>query len=488
MSDVISGALQENILVLLCFDDETAPLIINSVNIGLFESEPYKEIAKQAVEYYAQFKETPKDHLGDLLEEQLNDEKDSRKADLYKKILINLYEFKDNINTKYVISKITEFVRQQRLKSAIVDATTQVKEGNLDNAENILNKSLKSTLDVFDPGIRFTDTKRSLGFFDNLTPAYSTGIKPLDIVGFGPAPGELLIMLASANRGKTWGLVHLGKFCALQRLKVLHVSLEMSEEKMAQRYVQNFYSYGKRKSEAQYMNFTADEMGRFVSMDPVQIERPSLFKLGIQGKIEQKLLHMEHRLKLWIKRFPTGALTIQGLEAYLDAMDRFHHFQPDVLIVDYADLMKLNSMNLRIDTGNLYKDLRRICVERNLAGITASQSNRLGEDAKIISLKHLAEDYSKAAIADNILAYCQTSQELKLGLARLFIAKARDEEREQTILISQCYRIGQFCMNAIPMQSRYWDNLEIMSNRLDSNVLIPETAEPQQLRRRLQRR
>ena len=68
MSDVISGALQENILVLLCFDDESAPLIVNSVDIGLFESEPYKEIARQAVGYYNQFSETPKEHLADLLE------------------------------------------------------------------------------------------------------------------------------------------------------------------------------------------------------------------------------------------------------------------------------------------------------------------------------------------------------------------------------------------------------------------------------------
>jgi len=196
---------------------------------------------------------------------------------------------------------------------------------------------------------------------------------------------------------------------------------------------------------------------------------------------------MENRLKIWIKRFPTGALTIQGLETYLDAMDNYHHFQPDVIIVDYADLMSISSMNLRIETGNLYKELRRIAVERNVAVATASQSNRLGEDAKVISLKHLAEDYSKAAIADNILAYCQTSQEQKLGLARLFIAKARDEEREQTILISQCYRIGQFCMNAIPMQNRYWDNLEIMSNRLDSHVL-PEDSGNSQLRRRIQQR
>jgi replicative DNA helicase len=468
-TDQLSGSLAENILTLLCFDDTAAPIIVNSVDVGLFESDIYKEIAKRAFEYYREFKTSPKDHLPDLFEDLLNDKVNPRKAELYQRTLINLHEFQSDINRDYVLSKLTGFVRQQRLKSAIVDATTYVREGNLDNAETVLNNALKSTLDIFHPGIQFTDSQNSLRFFDELTPSYMTGVKPLDDMKFGPAPGELMVILAPANRGKTWFMVHLGKFCAIQRLKVLHLSLEMSEEKMAQRYVQTFFSYGKRKAEASYVKFNTDEMGRFTTMSLSDIVRPTIQQtteansMKVYHDLIQKLDRVHGRLKLWIKRFPTGALTISGLEAYLDSMDRFYHYHPDVLLVDYADLMNLDSSHLRTETGKLYKELRRIAVERNIAMVTASQANRLGEDAKIITLKHLAEDYSKAATADNIIAYCQTSQELRLGLARLFIAKARDEEREQTVLISQCYRIGQFCMNAIHMQNRYWDELDVMA-------------------------
>jgi len=458
----IQGALAENILTLLCFDDDAAGIIVNSVDVGLFESDIYKNIAQQVVAYYTKFKEAPKEHLADLLEEHLEDQKDTRKADLYQKILLNLYEFKDSINKKYVLDEVRTFVRQQKLKSGIVDATTYVREGELDKAENVLTGCLNSQIDLFEPGIFFADTTQSLRFFDDIVPTYQTGIKPLDEMRFGPAPGELLVVLAPANRGKTWFMIHLGKFCVMQHLKVLHVSLEMSEEKMTQRYMQTFFSFSKRKGENPYRSIKRDEMGRYIDTQPEMIERPSLDDHDAEMALAKRVDRVKNRLKLWVKRFPTNALTIQGLEAYLDALDRFEHYHPDVIIVDYADLMKLDSSNIRVDTGNVYKDLRRIGVERNCAMISASQSNRLGEDAKVITLKHLAEDYSKAATADNIIAYCQTSQEQRYGLARLFIAKARDEEREQSVIITQNYRIGQFCMDANRMDNRYWDTLEML--------------------------
>lgn len=482
--DKIDGALQENILTLVCFDDEAAPFIVNSVDVGLFESDIYKDIAQQAIEYYHQFKEAPKDHLPDLLEDKLDPDKDKKRAELYQRIIVNLYEFKEGINRKYVLSKVTEFVRQQRLKGAVVDAVNNIKNGDLDQAENTLEKALRTNIDVFHPGVSFNDTGGVLKAFEDIVPAYGMGIEPLDKIGFGPVPGELMVILAGANRGKTWFMTHIGKAGIIRRLKVLHLSLEMSEEKMTQRYLQAFFAIGKRKGEASYPVFQTDERGRMIDIKFNDIVRPTLGDKNIEQTIIKKLgTFGGKRLPLWIKRFPTNSLNIRGLEMYLDGMERYHHYVPDILIVDYADLMQLKADNLRVETGNLYKELRRIAVERNIAVVTASQANRLSEDAKVISLKHLAEDYSKAATADNIIAYCQTSDELKLNLARLFIAKARDEEREQSILISQAYRVGQFCMGASQMSDAYWDRVEVLagSDR-------PENLNEGEEKKRIQRR
>jgi replicative DNA helicase len=259
----------------------------------------------------------------------------------------------------------------------------------------------------------------------------------------------------------------LGKACSLIRLKVLHISLEMSAVRMAQRYVQAFFAVSKNKAQVTVNRFQHDERNKLQSFQLENLNRPTLIDPGIESQLNKKLLKLNKRIQLDIRQFPTSALTVEGLEVFLDSMERLYNFIPDVVLLDYADLMKLDYKNLRTSTGEIYKELRRIAVERNLAMVTASQSNRAGEDARIITLKHLAEDYSKAATADTVVAYCQTPQESSLGLARLFVAKSRNEERNQTILISQAYRIGQFCMDSTFINDRYWTLVDRSSNTGD---------------------
>jgi hypothetical protein len=460
MNENLTGSLQENLLVLLCFSDTAAPYLVNVLDPGLLDNTIYKTIAIQAIEFYIKFKEPAKDHIADLLQSHLDDPKTER---VYSSTLNSLFENQDSVNETYVLSQITEFINSQLLKTAIIEAAGALKSGNLENARAILNTSSKQEVLTFNPGIFFADPNQSLKFLSEELDPFPTGIQPLDDMKFGPAPGELFVILAPANKGKTSFLVHVGKTCVRSGLKVLHISLEMSEEKMSRKYIQGMFALSTSKDEARIAKFEMDEMNRFSSINFKTITIAVIdHKSDSRKIIANKLSKFKNRWRLYIKRFPTNGLTIQGLEAYLDSMERFLNYIPDLLILDYADLMQIGSSNVRIDTGIIYKELRRVAVERNLAIATASQSNRLAEDAKIITLKHLAEDYSKAATADNIVAYCQTQAESKIGLARLFIAKARDEEREQCVLISQCYRIGQFCLDAIMMnENRYWDELNV---------------------------
>ena len=164
------------------------------------------------------------------------------------------------------------------------------------------------------------------------------------------------------------------------------------------------------------------------------------------------------RKRLLIKEFPTGGLTIAMLKAWLDSLERFEKFVPSMLIIDYADLMAIkDAKNKRDELGEIYKQLRGIGVERNIAIVTATQTNREGIGATNVDVGHLSEDISKSFTADTIITYNQTEQEYALGMARLFLAKHRDDEAKRWILIAQSYAIGQFCMDSAPMINKYWD-------------------------------
>ncbi len=146
------------------------------------------------------------------------------------------------------------------------------------------------------------------------------------------------------------------------------------------------------------------------------------------------------------------------LEAYLEGLERHDKFVPDMIIVDYADLFHIDASRKREETGIIYQDLRGIAVDRGCAMVTATQSNRAAEDVRLVDLKHLAEDYSKAAISDNIITYNQTPEEHALGVARLFCAKGRNDEAFMQVLIAQAYGLGQFCLSNVRMydDNQYW--------------------------------
>lgn len=490
MSELITGSLQENILTALVFDNKAAAIIANAVEPGIFESDIYKDIIKSSLEYYKEFKEAPKEHIADLLEHKINDTKSPKTGEMYKRILVGLYSTKDTLNSDFVIKQLNQFIRRQKFKSALIECVSLVKQDTneaLDEAEDLVNKTLKSQIITFDRGLSFKDSGKFLQSARKaLDEAYPMGVSYFDNNNIGPAKGELLVLLAPANRGKSWGLINIGRACAQHRLKILHITLEMPEGKVAQRYLQAFYSLAKTKINQTDLDsiaiskFEHDELHRLSGLQIDNIVRPSLYDNKIMERVGKHMEKYKNRIKLEIKQFPTSSLTIKGLEIFLDGLDRLYNYVPDVILLDYADLMKLDTTNLRISTGDIYKELRRVGQERDIAMVTASQANRLAEDARVITLKHLAEDYSKAATADTIIAYCQTSAEKGLGLARLFGAKVRNEENGQTVLISQAYKIGQFCMASTIINDRYW-NLINDSNTSDSTETTenkPQTRRP----------
>ena len=71
-----------------------------------------------------------------------------------------------------------------------------------------------------------------------------------------------------------------------------------------------------------------------------------------------RLSSLKHRLRLLIKEFPSGTLTIPHLCAFFDELALQHSFKLSLVILDYPKLMKLDSQNIRIDLGQTLVMLR----------------------------------------------------------------------------------------------------------------------------------
>ena len=133
----IDGALQENILALLCFgENDSVEQIIASVPTELFHSEVYRKIAERAVVYFKEYDKAPADHLPDLCEDLCSGNGASDR--MFTDALHDIGYLSKGINAEYVLDSLQKFVRQQSYRQSITFAAEELKKGHLDSVERIL--------------------------------------------------------------------------------------------------------------------------------------------------------------------------------------------------------------------------------------------------------------------------------------------------------------------------------------------------------------
>jgi hypothetical protein len=457
-----TGFLEENLLTLLIFDVQRSKIVRSTVDPIMFSGNN-REIATRSYEYLDKYKKPPSDHIADLLEDKLTSD-NKREARAFKDILAGLHDLKETINAEYVLNKLEDFVKRQSLRSVAVNLAKALQrdtEESLEEAEEIMRGVNTTSLKVFDHGLRMSEIDRALSFLTLENNAFPTGIPEFDRRGFGPTRKEMFLYIADAKTGKTWMMGHLAKIVVMNGLRCLHVSLEMSEEKIAQRYVQSFFAAAKRADPVLVQRFKKLKGGGFEFNEREVTPKLHLDDPSIRRKLVRKMLKFKGRIldNIIVKQFPTGKLTVNGLEAYLDNLEITQRFVPDLLIVDYPDLMDLGvsgSGQYRHGLAEVYKNLRGIAVARNMALAVPTQSNRAGSGAKFVGRKNVAEAYSKIADADVVLTYSQTDLEKKLHLARLAVVAGRNDEDNITVVLSQNYAMGQYVVDSVMMNSDYW--------------------------------
>lgn len=452
----VSKMSQENILTLLAFDNESCALLA-TLDTKLFGSDVYRHIAQNCINYYKTFKQSPGNHLPDLLEGYIN-HKDNTISEVYRRVIVSLNEIKKNINKEYVLKSLSLFLRTQSLKLGICKAFDYIQSNDIEKATTAILESVKPIhLSKFDIGTIFNiaNIVATLNKQNDLE-YIRTGIPELDQNFICPGRKRQFTLFALPNIGKSQFLIHMGKMAAMQRLRVVHFSLEMAEEYICRRYIQALFAVGRRQSSiiSHYL-FIKGEDGKFLNFEEYRPDECLTFE---DKKIEERILNLMEdfkHLNIVIKNFPSGFCTIDMLTQYLDMLELKTGFVPDVLIVDYPDLMRVNAANMRTEIGRLFVELRGIAIDRNLYNINVTQCNRAGLDVSVLTSRHLAEDFSKIWTADDAISLNQTKAEYDKGLARLYVEKARDERKNYLIAISQNYSIGQFCISSALMSKTY---------------------------------
>ena len=463
----LATSLQEQFLVVLAWHDMESGIISGVVTAELFDG-LNQEIASRLITFRRDYGKAPGEGIFSLFDDLAEQES----WPVYKGILSRILDNRDRISPGLVVDRVASFVRRQTLKSNVVEAVRILQASDDDESLDQVEELLRQRTEL----AGFGDVGSGLWDLEAAWPenkeidSVRTGIPQIDFRDLGPRRGQLHLLIAAAKVGKSFWGVHLAKQAAvLQGKSVVYITLEISKEDILRRLHRSMFGIGKRgdDAESRVIRFRRRESKIQMEKDRVaadMAEDDPAFRSNLEIK-KQALDTFPYsgRFKILVKEFPGGTLTPSGLAAYLDMAEAAGYPRPDLVILDYADLMRIGADNYRIEIERLFVDLRGLAQERNFALATMSQANRTGAKASQVSTHHVAEAWGKVATADTVFTLSRTEAEAGLGLARLSVAASRVDADGVRVFISQDYSRAQFLVDSAPATQSLISEIEEFS-------------------------
>jgi len=130
---------------------------------------------------------------------------------------------------------------------------------------------------------------------------------------------------------------------------------------------------------------------------------------------------------LIIKEYPTKSASTNTIRAHLSRLVK-RGIVPGLVIVDYADLLRPVTVRKekRNELESIYEELRALSTEFSCPIWTASQTNRSGLNAEVITMEQISEAFNKCFVADFIFSVSRTIEDKQKNLGKIFIAKNRN--------------------------------------------------------------
>ncbi len=298
---------------------------------------------------------------------------------------------------EYVKEKSLDFCKKQKLKEAILKSVDLLQSQSFDQIQKVINEAMNLGADN-DHGHDYH--KDILDRFEmKMRNPVSTHWDEIDdITKGGLGKRELGVVVAPTGAGKSMALAHLGAMAVVKGKTVVHYTLELADTVVGQRYDSCI---------------TGIELKNLMSM------KESI--IGIIDHIPGQLI---------IKEYPTKSASTRTISGHLEKLKQ-KGINPDMIIVDYADLLKptasgFKTQELRHSLGNIYEELRGIGQVWDIPVWTASQTNRSGLNADVITMESISEAFSKCFVADFICSISRTVEDKTENKGRMFVAKNRN--------------------------------------------------------------
>ena len=386
----------------LIHNDEYARKVLPFLKEEYFTERFDKILFREIYHFITKYNNLP---TKEALSIELNNRKDVNETE-YKTITDILGTLnKEPIDQKWLVETTEKFCKDRAIHNAILGGIQILDGKDREHTPEYLPEMLSQALSVsFDQKIGhdyLTETKERYDFYKRKEERLELDLEFFNKITRGGIPSKTLnICLAGTGVGKTMFMTHLASSILLQGKNVLYITLEMAEERIAERIDANLLNVGMSDLE---------EL-------PYQMYETKINKL--QSKTTGKLI---------IKEYPTASAHTGHFKNLLNELALKKSFKPDILFVDYLNI----AASARFKAGanvNSYtyikaiaEELRGLAVEYNIPVFSATQTTRGGFVSSDVGMEDTAESFGLPATADFMFA----------------LISSEDLEQKNQILIKQ---------------------------------------------------
>jgi len=391
--------LEHSILKNLIYNDSYCRKVLPFISADYFSDDTEKVVFKEVNEFVNKYKSLPTHEalvINFTESKSLTETQVRTSVNLLNEIHQNR---EDPSEEQWLIEQTEKFCQDKAIYNAIMESVSILDDKNHKTSKGEIPKLLSDALGVsFDSHIGhdyINDAEERFDFYHRVEERVRFDLDFFNKITKGGLPVKTLnIALAGTGVGKSLFMCHVAASCISQGRNVLYITLEMAEERIAERI------------DANLLNIDIQELH-------------TISKQDYDRKFE--VLRNKTQGKLIIKEYPTASASTLHFRSLLQDLHLKKNFKPEIIFVDYLNICSSarmkpgNSVNSYTYIKAIAEELRGLAVEFAVPIVSATQTTRSGFTNSDPGLEDTSESFGLPATADFMFALITTEELEQLG-------------------------------------------------------------------------
>ena len=404
--------LELTILRNLVYNEDYSRKVIPFIQPDYFENKSEKVTFEEIVKFIVKYGSAI---TVEALSIEIDDRTDLTETEI-KEIRELISQFNNSpVDMQWILDTTEKWCRDRAIYLALMEsihiADGNNEKKNRDAIPSILSEALAVSFDNNIGHDYLQNYEERYEFYHRKEDKIEFDLEYFNKITKGGLPNKTLnIALAGTGVGKSLFMCHIASSALLQGRNVLYITLEMAEERIAERI------------DANLLNVPIQQL--------VDLPRSAFEKkvTGIAKKTQGSLV---------IKEYPTASAHSGHFKALLNELALKKSFRPDIIFIDYLNICSssrfksgsnINSYTL---VKSIAEELRGLAVEFNVPIVSATQTTRSGFGSSDVELTDTSESFGLPATADLMFALIST-EELE-GLGQIMVKQLKNRYNDPTI-------------------------------------------------------